>query len=166
MNNITYRMATTGDLEGITQLFRTTVLQVNAGDYTAQQVQVWAERGKDRALWTGRVQDSFFLLAEDGTGLCGFGALTPAGYVDLLFIAPSHMGKGIGAALLGALEAEARVQGMEALEADVSITARPFFLRQGFRQVVEQEVWLQGVALTNFRMRKELSVPPGTPSFP
>jgi len=42
------------------------------------------------------------------------------------------------------------------LVSDVSITARPFFERAGFRLVEAQEVERQGVRLQNFRMERDM----------
>jgi putative acetyltransferase len=46
---------------------------------------------------------------------------------------------------------------LKRIYAEVSITAKPFFERQGFKMITEQQVRLRGVTLTNFlmEMRRE-----------
>ena len=65
-------------------------------------------------------------------------------------------GKGIGTALYEAIETEARRQRMNSLHAEVSTTAKAFFLRMGFEVVEEQNKLVCGAAAKNFRMKKSL----------
>ena len=46
---------------------------------------------------------------------------------------------------------------LKRIYAEVSITAKSFFEKQGFKMITEQQVQLRGVALTNFlmEMRRE-----------
>ena len=50
-----------------------------------------------------------------------------------------------------------RRYGVKRFYANVSITAKPFFLRSGFHIVTEQQVEIHGVTLTNFVMEKRVS---------
>ena len=38
---------------------------------------------------------------------------------------------------------------------EASLTARPFFLHNGYREIAQQTVYRKGIALTNFRMEKQ-----------
>ncbi len=75
-----------------------------------------------------------------------------SGYLDRLYVHKDCQGRGIASALCDALEASVPA---EAYTTHASITARPFFLRRGYRVVREQRVERGGVLLTNFVMEKQ-----------
>jgi quinol monooxygenase YgiN len=54
------------------------------------------------------------------------------------------------------VETHARSVQLTELTADVSITARPFFERHGFTVEAEQHPVLDGMPLTNYKMKKKL----------
>lgn len=70
---------------------------------------------------------------------------------DHLFVHSDYQGKGIATAICSQLESAVQ----ENIIAHVSITARPFFEKRGYRMVKEQQVERKGVFLTNFVMIKE-----------
>jgi len=53
---------------------------------------------------------------------------------------------------------EARLLGLKELTSDVSKTAEPFFIRQGFQVVERKSPVLRGIVLQNAFMRKNLDV--------
>ena len=65
--------------------------------------------------------------------------------------------RGIGSGLLEQAEAYAHMQGAVRITSEVSLTARPFFERKGYRVDREQQIDRGGVLLTNFLMYKTLS---------
>jgi putative acetyltransferase len=64
--------------------------------------------------------------------------LEPEGAIDCFYVHHAHQGRGVGAALMGRVEREARGRGAAGLVADVSLTAESFFRRMGFRVVRRQ----------------------------
>ena len=150
------------DLEALIALFRATVRSVNRRHYSAAQVEAWAPDRIDRATWARRLAAATTLVAEEDGRILGFASLTAAGCVDLLFVHKDHQRRGVASRLLAGLEAEAARRGLRHLVTEASITARPFFARQGFRLVDAQVVALRGQSLDNFRMEKPLD-PDGTP---
>ena len=58
--------------------------------------------------------------------------------------------------LLKAIEREAVTLGLPRLYAEVSITAKDFFLRKGFTLDAERIVEIRGEQLTNYAMAKRL----------
>ena len=56
-----------------------------------------------------------------------------------------------------AIHEEARKQNVDRIFAEVSITAKPFFEKEGFRTICEQTVILNDVKLVNYKMEKNLS---------
>lgn len=151
------RSATADDLAGITRLFFATVNNVNSKDYSAEHIQAWAEAALDQEYWQDKISSLYFWVAEAEAGeLLGFISLTPEGYLDHIFVHDKHQHEGIATALLEVLEAKARELGLQKIDSDVSITAKPFFDQQGY--VVEKEnrkEW-KGLVFVNYRMGKEL----------
>lgn len=64
--------------------------------------------------------------------------------------------KGAGSAIVQALETEAKVQGMEEVWAEASITAKTFFVSRGYEVRQKQQKVLAGTEFINYIMRKEL----------
>lgn len=144
------------DTEAIMRLFHDTVHAVNGRDYSPEQVAVWAPAAMDRARWAASLARKRTFVAEEEGTIVGFAELEGDGHVDRFYCHKEHQGQGVGTRLLATIEAEARRLGCPHLFAEVSITARPFFERRGFRVLAEQTVLLAGVAFVNYRMEKRL----------
>jgi putative acetyltransferase len=96
-------------------------------------------------------------VAEIGGAPVGFADLQDSGYIDQFFVAGTHAGLGVGQALIARLLHAAPAHGVEALWANVSLRAEPFFTRHGFVVEVRQVVERHGVQLRNARMRRRLA---------
>jgi len=78
------------------------------------------------------------------------------GHIDLAFVVPDLIGKGVARALYERVEAEALRRGIGRLDTEASHMARRFFDRQGWSVVRQQSVAKGDVSLTNFIMEKRL----------
>ena len=146
-----------GDAPEIVRLFFETVRSVNRADYSEGQVEAWAPSAPDPDEWHSRMVASRTLVAEEGGEVTGFAELEDDGHLDMLYVRGDAVGRGVGRRLYEAVEREARARGLGRIFAEASITARPFFERQGFRVVCEQRVSRRGVSLTNFVVEKDLT---------
>jgi amino-acid N-acetyltransferase len=75
-----------------------------------------------------------FVAASDGVRVIGAVAMERYGHVGLvrsLVVAPAYRGKGVGAALVDAIEEGARTQGIGRV-ALLTETAQPFFEQRGY----------------------------------
>lgn len=144
------------DTPVIVALFRDTVRRINRQDYSREQVLAWAPDEIDLLGWSDRLASRFSVVADKNGQIVGFGDLEGDGHLDHLYVHADHQGCGVGRALLLVLEAEARQQGHPRVFTEASITARPFFERQGYRVLQEQEVVFRGVSFVNYRMEKPL----------
>lgn len=140
-----------GDVGELAELFYQTVHTVNAGDYTQEQLDAWADGNVDLKAWDRSLREHVSLVAVVGGVIAGFGDIDQTGYLDRLYVHKDHQGQGVAAALCDALE--------QAAAGDVvthaSITARPFFEKRGYRVLRKQQVIRRGVSLTNYVMKKE-----------
>ena len=138
------------DCKELTELFYNTVHNVNARDYTKEQLNVWATGQVDLEKWNESLQEHFSVVAVDDEIIVGFGDIDKTGYLDHLFVHTSYQRKGIASAICNQLE--------QAVQGDItthaSITAKPFFEKRGYKIVKEQQVERQGIFLTNFCMKK------------
>ena len=153
---ITLRPYQPGDGPLLAAFFYETVHTVNARDYTPAQLQAWAPspEAPDPEAWDRSFQGRRALVAEAGGQIAGFGDLDPkTGYLDRLYVHKDRQGQGVASALCAALEAAART---DRVHTYASLTARPFFLRRGYRLLRENQVERRGVLLTNFLMEKNL----------
>lgn len=145
------------DAEALVQLFTDTVHMINQQDYTQQQRDAWAPRAYDLPRWQSRFALKQPLIAEYGTTIVGFGELEKDGHIDAFYVHAQYQGRGIGSHLLQALEAQACASQVTRLYAEVSSTAVPFFQHHGFHSIAEQSVTVRGIAMTNYRMEKQLA---------
>ncbi len=151
---IIYRPYRAADLPAIAVLFRETIHTVNRRDYTPAQVEAWAPQQTDLARWQQKLASEEVVLAESAGEVIGFCAWTLDGYVDFLYVHHVHQRKGIAQKLYDACERRLRELGCTRLHTQASVTAQPFFLRQGYTVVRHQTVNVRGVDLPNAVMEK------------
>ncbi|MCF2149220.1 GNAT family N-acetyltransferase [Desmonostoc muscorum LEGE 12446] len=144
------------DTEAILKLFYDTIHEINICDYTQEQVDAWAPKNMDYEAWHKRLQTKLPYIAEDNGEIVGFGELEADGHIDCFYCHSKYQRKGIGSKLLNHLENTAKLQGINRLYTEASITAKPFFQNQGFSIVREQQVERRGVWFQNYVMEKYL----------
>lgn len=145
------------DLEAVVSVFTASVHQLAVDHYDDAQRAAWAPKVPDHDGWRARLATLCALVAEDEDELVGFVAHELDGHVDLLYVAPARARRGVALALHRELEARMSAAGVDVLFAEVSLVARPFFLRQGYRVVAEETVARRGVDFRRFIMHKSLS---------
>lgn len=155
---IIIRPATSDDLAEITELFYQTITLVNSKDYDPRQIESWAANAKNTHGWLQRIREQYFIVAELKGQIVGFGSLANDGYLDLMYAHHAFQGQGIASRLITNLEEKAHVWNLTSLYSDVSITARPFFEKQGYAVEQEQAKEVNGVIFRNFLMRKKLAL--------
>lgn len=143
-----------GDLPQLREVCRDALWHIARRDYSPSQLSAWETGLLARLEADG--EPGTTLLALDGQGVVAFGRLQPAAHLDLLFCRARGRGRGYAAAVLAALEGEARRLGAPRLSTAASLTARAFFERHGFRVEAEEQVLRRGLALRRFRMAKPL----------
>lgn len=147
------------DLEEIVNLFYDTVHSVNSKDYSEEQLHAWApidEKDSKLLSWKESMSRNITLVAKMHDQVVGFCDLTIDGHLDRLFVHKEYQGMGIASSLIKRLEVDAMKLNLSVIDTDASITAKPFFERQGYIVVSEQTVERKGVQLTNYRMIKQL----------
>lgn len=152
--DLVLRPYTPGDAPVVVRLFRETVRTVNRKDYSDEQVRAWAPDEIDERAWPASFERNFAVVAEEGGRVVGLGEVEDNGHVGRFYVHAQTQGRGIGTAILAALEGEARRGGLGRLFTEASITARPFFEARGFVVISPQVVVCRGVEFINYRMEK------------
>lgn len=139
------------DCEQMAELFYHTVHTVNAGDYTEQQLAVWATGSVGLEEWNQSFLAHDTVVAVKDTIIVGFGDIDATGYLDRLYVHKDYQGQGIGSAICDKLEGAVAVN---RIITHASITAKPFFVHRGYEVIKEQQVIRKGICLTNYVMKK------------
>ncbi|MDD3444924.1 MAG: GNAT family N-acetyltransferase [Zavarzinia sp.] len=160
--DITLRSATPADYQAMATLFRESVHRGAARDYDAEQRAAWAPVEMDMAAFAARQDLCRVWIAERAGAMAGFVTSRDDGLVDMLFVHPDHLRRGVGRRLLEIIETEARRAGRAGLYANVSLTARSLFEACGFQVMADQVVELRGRRFRNFHMVRRLDRGAGT----
>lgn len=99
-----------------------------------------------------RLQDQHAVVATESNTLVGVITWSLDGYIDLLYVSKDHQRQGIATYLLTQSVQDLQMRKIDSITSDVSVTARPFFEKAGFKVVQQQEVDLGRLSLTNFKM--------------
>lgn len=151
---LTIRPYGSEDLDAVIDIFLRAIRETASADYNPAQVAAWAQ--VDRGLWATRRLDRPSWVALVDRTLAGFTDLEADGHLDMLYVHPGHRGSGVAKRLVGTVEAAARAQGLSRVHTEASVTARPFFERQGFRVLEDERVQRNGEWFLRHRMAKDL----------
>lgn len=154
VTNLGIRRLAAQDIPEMRKLFRATVLTVNSKDYTKEEVEDWASCGDSVEHWKELLAKNDYIGALDGQGgIVGFSSMNAEGYLHSMFVHKDWQGKGV-AMLLSEVEKIARRYGVHKISVEVSVTARPFFEKHGYKVVKEQKAKANRLYLTNYVMEK------------
>ena len=153
--NLGIRRLAAQDIPEMRKLFRATVLTVNSKDYTKEEVEDWASCGDSVEHWKELLAKNNYIGALDGQGgIVGFSSMNAEGYLHSMFVHKDWQGKGVATLLLSEVEKIARRYGVHKISVEVSVTARPFFEKHGYKVVKEQKAKANRLYLTNYVMEK------------
>jgi len=144
------------DTAQIAQLFHDTVRKINIRDYSPAQVMAWSPTDLYWRDWLGLCSTRFTYVATEDRKIIGFGELEANGHIDCFYIHYQHQRQGIGSSIYQAIETKARELNLTRLFTEASITAKPFFIRQGFEVIDPQQLSCRGETFTNYLMAKKL----------
>ncbi len=153
--SIAIRPAVLGDAEAIRQVQSAAARGLCSADYTPEQMGAWT--GRETSHYEQRLRDAgcSTLVAEaDGRVVAFSGRI--GGELLSLYVQPEWAGRGVGAALLAQVESEAAAEGHGELTLNSSVTAVPFYERQGYTVAGPGSYERDGVAIPCVRMAKGL----------
>lgn len=157
---LTLRRFEPGEEYALWKIYHSAVHETASSHYGERQLAAWAPDEYEPERWETRIRSLRPIVAVDAHGPVGFADVQPDGYIDMFFVAGGAARRGVGSALMRALEDEAATAGITRLFAHVSLNAQPFFARHGFELEAEQDIDVEGVFLRNARMVRRLALKP------
>ena len=151
------RPLTDQDIPKVQELFRSTVLTVNSKDYTKEEVKDWTSCGDSIEHWKELFAKNDYIGALDGQGnIIGFSSMDSDGHLHSMFVHENWQGRGVATRLLSEVEKMAQKYGVGKIHTEVSITARSFFEKHGYKTMKKQKQKANQLFLTNYKMEKVL----------
>ncbi|WP_241983613.1 MULTISPECIES: GNAT family N-acetyltransferase [unclassified Cryobacterium] len=121
---VTLRAYDPSDAADTLAVFTDAITQTAGAHYTAEQIDAWAQPGRrDLTRWDKAMSERGTVVAIQGTEVVGFSDVDQSGYIDMLFVSPRHLRRGIARTLLSFVEQQARSAETAELTSDVSVTA-------------------------------------------
>ena len=145
------------DVPLLAEIFRASIEELTAEDYSEAQQEAWASTADDENEFGARLSGELTLVATHNGAAVGFASLADNMSIDMLYVHPAAAGQGAGAMLCDALEKLAAGRGSKQIMVDASDNARGFFERRGFVASTRNTISLNGEWLANTTMVKLLA---------
>ena len=120
--------------------------------YTKAQQDAWAPSKTPDLSYADKLLDRWCWVAEAKDGVIGFMTLTENGYLDMAFVMPEAMGKGVADALYTALIEHAKAESLGTLTLNAGPLARRFFAKQGWQVKYAENHPSNGQVFERFHM--------------
>jgi putative acetyltransferase len=147
------------DVPLLAEIFRASIEELSADDYSEAQQGAWASTADDEDEFGARLAAELTLVATFDGAAVGFASLADDARIDMLYVHPAASGQGAAKMLCDALEKLAAGRGTKELSVDASDSARGFFERRGFVAKTRNTVALGGEWIANTTMVKPLPTP-------
>lgn len=164
MNSFKIRQANESDVEAIRAAHRRSILDLAAKDYPPEVITEWGSDQSPRAIEKHkdsiRTKNELVWVAEISGKIEGFSALVPSiNELRAVYVTGSAARRGVGTALLKALESKARKLGLRKLRMHSSVTAQKFYEKNGYQNLGSgSHTMRSGREMACFIMEKSLSV--------
>jgi len=145
------------DVPLLAEIFRVSIDQNAADDYSDAQREAWASAADDEAAFGARLGGQLTLVGTMEGSPVGFASLKAPDAIDMLYVHPAATGHGVATMLIGAIEKLAAARGAGRLTADVSDSAVDFFRKRGFVAQMRNSRTIGGEWLANTTMEKKLA---------
>ena len=145
------------DVPVLAAIFAASVEDLTGEDYSEAQQAAWIAAIDDEVAFGKRLHGQLTLVATMQNSPVGFASLKGADQIDLLYVHPAAIGRGVAALLIDALERLAGARGATALSVDASDTAEGFFAKRGYAATQRNTVTVGDEWLANTTMKKTLA---------
>jgi putative acetyltransferase len=141
----------------LAEIFRASVEELTGDDYDPAQQRAWVAVADDEAAFTKRLGNALTLVATMQGEPVGFASLAGGEKIDLLYVHPVAIRRGVAALLVDALEKLAASRGAKRLTADASDTSLGFYEHRGFVPTQRNTVRCNGEWFANTTVEKKLA---------
>jgi putative acetyltransferase len=139
------------------EIFRDSIEELTADDYTEAQQEAWASTADDVGDFAAKLSGRLTLVATLEGSPVGFASLEGKDKIDMLYVHPAATGQGVGAMLVDALEKLAGGRGVTRLAVDASDSARGFFEKRGYVAQQRNSISIGDEWLANTTLHKQLA---------
>lgn len=140
------------DINEVYNLFIETIKSVNSRQYNETQINKWIGTNNNYDKLLNKLNKSISYVAVKDNIIIGFANLNK-NELDHLYVKKEYLKIGVGRNLLNILENSC----LDMITTYASITAKSFFISNGFKVIIENDVLIEGVVLKNYFMRKDLA---------
>jgi putative acetyltransferase len=138
------------------EIFRDSIEELTADDYTEAQQEAWASVSDDEKEFGKKLAGELTLVATLAGSPVGFASLAGKDKIDMLYVHPAAAGQGVAAMLIDALEKLAGSRGAAKLVVDASDSARGFFEKRGYVALQRNSVSMGDEWLATTTLAKQL----------
>lgn len=144
------------DVVAVSRLHRHTIRTVNSADYSPRAIAAWSKHKTAQRLRQRFLQEQRF-VALIGTEIAGFVTISLDGKkLQALYVKKKFLGQGVGSALFKHAEHILRQHGVKRMEVRSTLTAKPFYLKQGMQTVKKTTDKVGGVRVPVYLLRKSI----------
>jgi putative acetyltransferase len=145
------------DTMALRDLFAQSIEELATEDYTEDQRLAWIARAEDAEAFADRLEAMVTIIVQVDGEYLGFASLKDNTVLDMLYVHPYATGRGVGTALVDALERLAAARGAEKITVEASDTAQPFFAGRGYVPGQRNLIPIEDEWLSNTTMTKPLA---------
>ena len=145
------------DAPVLADIFRASIEELTGEDYSEAQRQAWAAAADDEAKFAARLAGELTIVGTLRGSPVGFAALARNEEIDMLYVHPAVVGRGVGTLLVDALEKLAGARGATRLTTAASDTARAFFENRAYVPQQRNSILCGGEWIANTTMQKKLA---------
>lgn len=120
------------DVSFLLRMTRGSIAQLAQDEYSPGQIEAWVESFSDEAAFAARLAAGLTVVATIDGFPAGYAMLKGKDEIDLLYVAPGLVRRGVASALVEAIEKLASARGVAKLTVKASDVARPFFSTRGY----------------------------------
>jgi|GEM_PF-2883175 putative acetyltransferase len=140
-----------GDADACYALYRNTVRECCAADYTGTQIDALAPKNVNAASWRETLMRHVTLVAVHKGRVVAFADMDDTGYLGRIAVRKDFQRNGIGTDLFGRLEAAAP----QGILTSATLTAVPFFEKLGFENIEKRDADHGGIPAPVVIMQKK-----------
>lgn len=152
------RLYRDGEAPALAALTLAAIREVGARAYSPAQIAVWAGRhpGPQRFVESHAAGDLIAVSTDENDMPVAYALLERSGHLDMLYCHPDFTRQGRADAVLAEAERLALELGVTRLFTEASELARPVFERAGYSVLNHRDFAIEGVAIHNYAMEKQL----------
>jgi putative acetyltransferase len=150
------------DVPLLAEIFRASIAELAADDYSETQREAWAASADDEDAFGARLTQHLTLVATFDGSPVGFASLEGKDHLDMLYVHPAVALQGVGSMLCDGLERLAAGRGAAKLITEASDTAVDFFAQRGYVAQRRNTVERGGEYFGNTTMEKPLTREPAS----